>query len=177
MNTNGVIVAVQDTLARSQTAGTTPQGKRTLPRLADVAASLTQVGVASATAELLNSALQHVIELAYATDTDTRWCNIDIDGRIRFAPLPWTRDGARRWGLRRREGDILRGILMARQTPKAGSALPLLTWDSVGRHWSVNVADYPSMDSAYAWVRKFGITSREYKAHLERAQKAERRHP
>ena len=159
----------EDALQRSHKALDVQPGRHTLPRFADVAQSLSRVGVALAHAETCNACLQRVVELAYQVDTDSRRCNMDTDGRLLFA-LPWGKSGYKRWGLRRREADTLRAILVARQTPQQGRAVPLFTYDTAARAWYVNVVDYASHAEAMAYVRQWGVTSREYKTWLERVQ-------
>ena len=168
----------QDTLQRSRaTQEAQPQrhtAPRTLPSFADVAQSLSRAGLASARAELCTAALQKVVELAFVVDTDGRYANVDLDGRLLFA-LPFGKSGHKLWGLRRREADVLRAILQARQVPQQGRPVPLFTYGEDTRAWYLNVADYPTEAHAMAYVRQFGIVSREYKLWLERAQEAGRR--
>lgn len=164
----------EDALQRSHKALDTQPGRHTAQRFADVAQSLSRVGVALAHAETCNAALQRVCELAYAVDTDSRRCNMDTDGRLLFA-LPWGKSGYTRWGLRRREADTLRAILMARQTPQQGRAVPLFAYDAASRAWYVNLPDYACLEEAQAYVRRCGVTSREFKTWLERVQTAGKR--
>ena len=170
----GATREAKETLQRSQaTLDTAPQ-RHTLPRLADVAESLSRAGLAAAHAELCTAALQRVVELAFIVDTDGRPANVDLDGRL-LVPLPWGKSGYLKWGLRRREADVLRAILQARQVPQQGRPVPLFTYGEDTRAWYLNVADYPTEAHAMAYVRQFGIVSREYKLWLERAQEAGRR--
>lgn len=169
----GATREAKETLQRSQATLDAQPQRHTLPRFADVAQSLTRTGVAAAHAELCTAALQRVVELAFQVDTDGRYANVDIDGRLLFA-LPFGKSGHQKWGLRRREADTLRAILQARQTPQPGRALPLFTYGADTRSWYLNVVDYGTEAQAMAYVRQFGITSREYKTHLERAQQAGR---
>lgn len=170
----GATREAEKTLQRSQAMLDAQPQRHTLPRLADVAQSLTRAGVAAAHAELCNAALQQLAQLAYQTDTDGRPANVDLDGRL-LVPAPWGKSGYQKWGLRRREADVLRAVLMARQTPQQGRAVPLFTYGEDTRAWYVNVQDYPTEAHAMAYIRQFGITSREYKTWLERAQEAGRR--
>ena len=163
----------EEALQRSHKALDVQPGRHTLPRFADVAQSLSRAGVALAHAEACNAALQQTITLAYQVDTDSRRCNMDTDGRLLFA-LPWGKAGYKRWGLRKREADILRAILLARQTPQQGRAVPLFTYDSASRSWYVNLQDYVSHAEAQAYVSHYGATSREYKTQLDRLQTATR---
>ena len=159
----------EDALQRSHKALDVQPGRHTAQRFADVAQSLSRVGVALAHAEACNACLQRVCELAYQVDTDSRRCNVDTDGRLLFA-LPWGKAGYKRWGLRRREADTLRAILMARQTPQQGRALPLFVYDAASRAWYCNVVDYASHAEAMGYVRQWGVTSREYKQTAERVR-------
>lgn len=164
----------ENALQRGHTALDTQPGRHTAQRFADVAQSLSRAGVAAAHAETCNAALQRVVELAYQTDTDGRLCNMDIDGRILFA-LPFGKAGYKRWSMRRREADTLRTVLMSRQTPQAGRAVPLFLYDPASRAWYVNLEDYRTQAEAMAYVLQYGVTSREYKQTLERVQALDRR--
>lgn len=164
----------EDALQRSHKALDVQPGRHTAQRFADVAQALSRQGLAAAHAETCNAALQRVIELAYALDTDGRLCNMDRDGRLLFA-LPWGKSGYTRWGLRRREADTLRVILQARQAPQQGRPVPLFVYDSATRAWFVNVQDYRTHAEAQAYIRQCGITSREFKTWLERVQTAGKR--
>ena len=170
----GATREAEKTLQRSHTALDAAPARHVLPRLADVAEGLSKAGLAAAHAELCTAALQRLAELAYTIDTDGRLCNMDVDGRL-LVPAPFGKAGHQKWGLRRREAEILRAILVARQTPQQGRALPLFVYDSVSRAWYVNVQDYPSELHAMGYIRQCPITSREYKTHLERAQTVDRR--
>ncbi len=163
-----------NTLQRSETALDVTPARSVAQRFGDVAQSLSRVGVAAVHAELLNSALQRLAELAYQTDTDGRRANVDIDGRL-LVPVPMGKSGHKTWGLRRREGDTLRAILLTRQVAKAGAAVPLFVYDPAPRAWYVNLHDYPTQADAVAYVVRHGVTSREYKVTLESLQKVERR--
>ena len=163
--------ATAETLARSQTATEAQPVRHTPRRLPNVASTLSRVGLAAASAELCNAALQSLAQLAYQIDTDGRRANVDADGRL-LIPAPMGRQGHKYYGLRRRESDTLRACLLQRMTPKAGAPLPLLVYDSGRRSWYVNVTDYPTEGAAVAYIQKHGISSREYKRTLERIQSA-----
>ena len=162
----------EDTLQRAQdTFGTLP-GLHVAPRLAEAAQALSAVGLAAAHSELCNAALQHAVRLCYQVDTDGRPANIDsVDGRLLF-PAPWGSAGHKRWGLRRREADILRESLYARMETRQGRPLPLFVFDAGA--WRVNVHDYPTETAAQAYVRQASITAREYKTRLASMRKADR---
>jgi hypothetical protein len=162
-----------ETLERAQTATEARPRAHTPRRLPDVAATLSRVGLAAASAELCNAALQALARLAYEVDTDGRRCNVDIDGRL-LVPAPMGRAGHKYYGLRRRESDTLRACLLSRMTPRTGAALPLFVYDNGRRSWYVNMADYPTEGAAVAYTQKHGVSSREYKQQLERLQTADR---
>lgn len=171
-----VVKVAEETLQRSQAATDARPARHVTPRLPNVAASLSRVGLASASAELLNAALQACVQLAYQRDTDGRFANVDADGRL-LIPCPMGRQGHKYYGLRRRESDVLRACLLQRMTPKAGAALPLFTYDATRRAWYVNTLDYASEVHAMSYLSGHGVSSREYKQTLERLQTADRRTP
>ena len=159
----------EDALQRSHTALDVQPGRHTAQRFADVAQALSRAGVAAAHAEVLNAALQRLVELCYQRDTDARLCNCDTNGKL-LVPAPWGKSGYKKWGLRRREADVLRAVLMQRQTPQQGRPVPLFVWDADGRTWYCNMEDYKSHAEAQAYVSHYGVSSREYKQALERVQ-------
>lgn len=141
------------------------------PVLQAAGEALSRRGLAALCAEHLNSALQRVVELAYEPDTDGRMANVDAhDGRLLVA-APWGSAGYRKYGLRRREADVLRAILFARMSPSAGGYVPLFLWDADRRVWCVNLADYPSAAQAGGYVAHAAVTVREYKRGLQAVQK------
>ena len=159
----------EETLQRSHAATEARPQAYTPRRLPDVSAALSRAGLAAASAELLNGALQALVQLAYQVDTDGRRANVDVDGRL-LVPAPMGRQGHKYYGLRRRESDTLRACLLSRMTPRAGSALPLFVYDATRRAWYVNVSDYVTEGAAMAYVAKHGVSSREYKQCLQSLQ-------
>ena len=168
----GVRQEGEETLQRSHKALDVLPRLHIQPRIAQAAQEFSKVGVAAAHAEALNACLQRTVELCYALDTDGRLCNVDrVGGRLLF-PAAWGKAGAKKWGLRRREADILRACLYRRMAPKQAQPVPLFLFDSVSRAWHVNLQDYASQDAAHVYVSQWGVSPKEYKQHLERAQQA-----
>ncbi len=133
---------------------------------------LTRRGLAALAVEHLQAALFRVVELAYEEDVDGRLCNVDShDGRL-LIPVPWGSVGHRRYGLRRREADVLRFFLLESMTARPGAPVPLFQYDHEQRAWFVNLADYSTRTAAGSWLKQSGLTVRAYKECLRRVQEA-----
>lgn len=99
--------------------------------LRSVAQALSRRGLASAKVELVNHALALAVDMVLEVDTDNVYANQDADGRI-LVPLPWTRSGARAWGLRRTEGRTFNHIMRARSDHEPQ---PLFIYERSARVW------------------------------------------
>lgn len=175
MNAFSVTNHVNGTLARmEETRDARPAHHAPVRTVAAAGDTLTRKGLAALAVEHLTGALLRVIELAYEEDTDARLANVDAqDGRL-LIPVPWGSAGYKKYGLRRREGEVLRLILFERMTPKAGAPVPLFTYAEERRTWHVNLFDFPSRSAAGDYLRHAGVTVREYKRCLAIAQEADR---
>lgn len=122
-----------------------------------VAKSLSRRGLAAAKVELANHALALAVDLVLEADDDGHRPNLDPDGRV-LVPLPWTRSGARAWGLRRTEGRTFNRIMRARSDSEPQ---PLFIYDKESRGWLWGVW---SRNSAGAYLRNNPITLREWRA-------------
>lgn len=96
-----------------------------------VAQALTRRGLAAAKVELTNHALALAVDLVLEADEDGVRPNIDADGRV-LVPLPWTRSGAKAWGLRRTEGRTFNRIMRQRSEREPQ---PLFIYDPESRGW------------------------------------------
>jgi hypothetical protein len=173
MNAFSVTTHVNGALERMESARLA-WPRRFSPARAVAAAGeeLTRRGLAALSVEHLTSALFRLIELAYELDVDGRLCNVDgVDGRL-LIPAPWGSAGYRRYGLRRREADVLRLYLFDAMTPKPGAPVPLFQYEK--RSWYVNLVDYPSAAAAAGYLRSSGLTVRAYRSCLQRVQRAAR---
>lgn len=132
------------------------QPKRHTP-IRSAAEALTRRNVAQAKAELLSEALWAAVALCYERDDSGSLCNVDsVSGRC-LLPLPWGRQGHRRWGLRYLESVLLRAIL--RDFQQAKGEAPVLVYDPLSRGWHLNIFDYPTHRQALAWLERHPITA------------------
>jgi hypothetical protein len=165
-HTNGTLARMEET-RQAHPSPFTPA--RAVTAVGD---ELTRRGLAALAVEHLQAALFRVVELAYEEDVDGRLCNVDShDGRL-LIPVPWGSVGHRRYGLRRREADVLRFFLLERMTPRPGAPVPLFQYDHERRAWFVNLADYSTRAIAGSWLKQSGLTVRAYKECLRRVQEA-----
>lgn len=173
MNAYSVTAHTNGTLARlEETRDAHPAPFTPARAVAAAGNELTRRGLAALAVEHLTSALFRVVELVYEEDVDGRLCNVDShDGRL-LIPAPWGSTGQRRYGLRRREADVLRLFLLDRMAPKRGAAVPLFQYDHGRRAWFVNLADYSTRAAAGAWLKQNGLSVRTYKECLRRVQGA-----
>ena len=129
---------------------------------------LSKRNIASAKAEVLNTALQRLTTLCYELEQSTRedapplaW-NVDgRDGRILIG-VPMGGRAYRQYGLRRQERDVLRAILV---DVKASKGAPLYIYDT-GK-WYLNVYDYRTIQSAQGWLKDNRITATMWVHYLE----------
>ena len=128
--------------------------------LRSVAQALSRRGLAAAKVELANHALALAVDLVLDADADGHRPNLDADGRV-LVPLPWTRSGARAWGLRRTEGRAFNRIMRQRSDSEPQ---PLFLYDAESRGWLWGVW---SRNSAGAYLRNNPITLREWRAAWE----------
>jgi len=172
MNTFSLVNHTNGTLERMEaTRNAAPARFSPARAIADAGDGLTRRGLAALAVEHLTQALLRLIELAYELDHDARLCNVDaVDGRL-LIPAPWGSAGYRRYGLRRREADVLRLFLFDAMTRQ--SQIPLFQFDR--RCWCINLVDYPTQADAAEYLAKHGLTIRAYKAYLRRVQQASRR--
>jgi hypothetical protein len=143
-------------------------------RVKDVAASLSSMGTMAARCELANEVIGGLLGLCYHTDDDGAWANLDpVTYRIR-KPLPWGSRGWKVWGLRRHEADVLRTIMLERQTivEQANRGYGPLVYDPDERSWFVNVADFPTLDKALGWYAQRQISLREWRTAIQRLHSA-----
>jgi len=170
-HTNGTLTRIEETREAH------PATFAPLRAVAAAGSELTRRGLAALAVEHLTAALFRLVELAYEEDTDARLANVDRhDGRL-LVPVPWGSAGYKRYGLRRREADVLRALLFERMTPKPGAPVPLFQYDAARRTWHVNLFDYPTRPAAGEYLRRVGFTVREYKRCLELVQRASRSRP
>lgn len=150
--TNGIIQALE----RKPAIATARPGRHTTLRRA--AEGLSRRNADQAVCELLNEALQACVALCYEKDSDGTPSNVDaVTARV-LVPLPWGRAGHRRWGLRPQEANILRAILQARQAHDG-----LFVYDGSRRAWLVNVAAYPTLRKAAAYLDAYPVGVGEYR--------------
>lgn len=173
MNAFSVTAHTNGTLERMETARAAHPSPFTPARaIAAAGTELTRRGLAALAVEHLQAALYRLVELAYELDHDNRLCNVDgRDGRL-LIPAPWGSSGYKRYGLRRREAEVLRLFLFDAMAPTPGTAVPLFMYE--GRSWFVNLVDYPTRAEAGAWLKQSGLTVRVYKTCLQRIQQASR---
>ena len=160
----GATVAVGETLSRAQATTGTEVRPFVAQRMAAATETLSRVGIAAASAELCNAALQRLAELCYQRDFDGGMPNMSA-GRIEI-PVPMAKLGHRYFGLRRNEQAVLRAVLVARMdrtTPPA-----LFTYNPDDRRWYVNLSAYPTLTAAIDHVQTYAIGAREYRRHHDR---------
>lgn len=174
MNTYSLTNHTNGTLERMESTRTTQPSIFTPARaIAAAGDELTRRGLAALAVEHLTTALYRLVELAFELDHDNRLCNVDaVDGRL-LIPVPWGSAGYKRYGLRRREAEVLRLYLFDAMTPRPGKPVPLFQFDR--RAWYVNLVDYPTQADAAGYLAKAGLTVRAYKLYLRRVQNVSRK--
>lgn len=134
-------------------------------RLAQAAQELSRAGDLAARVELVNESLFHAITMLYERDTDGGYANID---RVTFrllVPAPWGAAGWKRWGLRRHEATTLRAMLVGRiRHPRH---IALFDYSPESRSWFVDVAKYPTVEAAKAYLERNPITLPEWRGYAK----------
>lgn len=128
--------------------------------LRSVAQALSRRGLAAAKVELTNHALALAVDLVLDADEDGHRPNLDADGRV-LVPLPWTRSGAKAWGLRRTEGRTFNRIMRQRSDSQPA---PLFIYDAESRGW---LWGSWKRATAGAYLRSVPITLSEWRAAWE----------
>lgn len=136
-------------------------------RMAHTAAELNRAGDLQAQLDVAITSIVNLISVLYATDADGRPANFDVmTQRILIRPLPWGESGARRWGLRRWEGQCLRRILLDRVGQRRHWAA-LFDYNEYARQWHVNAICYPDAEAALQWLKSDGPTLPEWAAVVQ----------
>jgi hypothetical protein len=134
-------------------------------RLAAAAQALSRAGDEQARVELLNEALLSLVSVLYVTDADQRPANIDAQTWRLLIPAPWGRAGWKRWGLRYWEGEVLRRIMLVRAQQRRPATL--FDFNEVARTWHLSLADYPTVNTAFAYLRAQPVTLAEWHRHAD----------
>lgn len=128
-------------------------------RAQDTAATMSQAGAMKASAELCNTAINRLIELAYQHD-DCGLCNVDAHTGVfnRKIAMPWSTRNYSRYALQRTEADVL-AIHVNRLH---AATVPLFTYDAGSKRWAVNLFDYPTQAAAVAYWKSAQLTGKDY---------------
>ena len=132
-------------------------------RMAEAAQGLSLAGAMRAHLDVTTEAMAALCAVLYATDADGQPANYDRrTGRI-LIPTPWGSGGWRRWGLRKWEAAVLRGVLMERIKVRRRLA-PLFDYNEDNSRWYLNTSDYPSAEAALQWLKKDGPKLEEWRS-------------
>lgn len=132
-------------------------------RMAVAAQELTRAGNAAIRVELVNEALCRFTAMLYERDQDGVWPNIDIRTYRLLVAAPWGSAGWKRWGLRKWEARIMRGIMLGRVTDKRRPCL--FDYNTEARTWYLNGIDYPVFDAAQHYLSRAPITLAEWRRY------------
>lgn len=147
-------------------------GRFAKERIAEAAESISKAGDHQLRVELVNEALCALVVILYEADGDGRLANIDKTTWRILTPVPWGDSGWRKWGLRNWEARALRNILRIRSDMR--KHISLFDYSEEGRTWHVNRGDFPTVESALAYLKARPITLTEWRPHADRIAKATR---
>lgn len=116
-----------------------------------VAVNASRKAIAQAHAEVLREILAKFITTVYEVDSRGNPWNVSTYGRIEI-PVPWSRNGATVWGVRRTHAEILRRTLMNSQNSR-----PPFIFDEIERRWYLAISAYPTRATALQWLDEFNI--------------------
>lgn len=111
--------------------------------------------LASAQAELCNRALKRFVELCYEETEAGTLCNLGVGGVV-LLPTPWSRTRYASYGLTDQGGRVLRALLVAQLRQQLPPSRRLLRYG--GGKWAVNLAAYPHLPAALAWLEACAVT-------------------
>jgi len=132
-------------------------------RIAQAAEDLNRAGLLQSQCEVANEAVCKFCTMLYQRDSDGVWANIDNrTGRL-LVPSPWGNAGWKHWGLRQWEAIVLRSVLMARF--KETKQKPLFDYSDVTRSWYLNANDFPTSESAHAYLHRRPVSLSEWRQH------------
>ena len=134
-------------------------------RARDTAHAMSRRGAMAASAELVNTAVSRLIELAYEQD-EIGLCNVDAVTGV-FAhgfSMPWSTRRYMRYGLQRTEADVL--AIHVRRLHEIDIP-PLFTYDATTRRWGVNLFDYAEFGQAVAYWQRCQLSARDYQMILQ----------
>lgn len=124
-------------------------------------------------AENMNSVMKYVIETYYEEADDGSYWNIGTAGLIE--PVPWGRNGYKRWGVNRMYSECIRRELMRQQEQERLPCLYLFNKDR--KRWHVNLTDYPTQEHAMGWLNALNLDATKafamYNEYIE-AKKAKK---
>lgn len=134
-------------------------------RLAEAAEKLNRVTELATYTEVSNEAIVKLTAMLYEPAIDGEFANVDtVNGRI-LVPVPWGDNGWQAWGLRNWEAVVLRRIL--RQRCLSTKPVSLFDFNEQSNRWHLDIAAYPTRDSAFAYLKQFPITAEEWRAFSE----------
>jgi hypothetical protein len=154
-----------DLVERVQEIRSKGPGRFAKERLAENAQELSRAGTMQLRVELMNEAIAALVVVLYEADGDGRPANIDrVTWRL-LVPAPWGRGGWKRWGLRRWEAEALRNILRVRTEMRRH--VNLFDYNEEARTWHINRGDYPTLESAIAYLKVNQITLAEWRKQAD----------
>ena len=146
-------------------------------RAASKAASLSRLAKAKMRAELCNEALSALIALAYETYADGTPANVDPKTGDLWIIVPWSSKNYATYGLKRTEADILRAYMLrlGKMAIRGGVLPPVFTYDPTSRNWALNRADYPTLEAAMTWLKRYQLTPEVLQIYLQYVRKQRRK--
>lgn len=136
-----------------------PARHTTIQRAAE---SLSRRNADSATVELFSEAMQRLTLLAYERDSDG-FCNIDPVTCKLMIPLPFGRNGHKRWGITPSESIILREMIQRRQPQRDSRPPGVWQYDRARRCWLLNLFDFDTLADGQRYWQRWALSVAEYR--------------
>lgn len=137
----------------------------TQQRVAELASNMNRMVTHQKRTFLASEAVRKLVETLYVEDA-----NVDAETWRILIPLPWGSKGWKHWGIRQWEGRALQAAMINRIDwhSQNGSA-PLFLYES--QVWLLNLGDYPSLESAQEYAKKYPLGWKEWRAFADKIAK------
>lgn len=137
-------------------------------RIGEQAETLSLAGQTQAQVEAVMESLTKLVTLLYQVDTDGGYANVDRRTWKILIPVAWGEGGWKKWGLRHREAQHLRRILLTRAMTRNA----LFDYNQIGRSWHLNLRAYPTLEKATGYLKQYPVELPEWRNEIEVAQHA-----
>lgn len=128
--------------------------------LRPVAVAWSRKPIMRAHATNMRSIIDKAISSFYEEDAAGRLWNVSDGGKVE--PVPWGRNGYKRWQVKRIYAEAIKSELMRTQSDRS-----LFIWDRPSMSWYLNLDYYPTIEAAQEWLDGFGLSAEKAYSMIE----------